>query len=665
MKRACIFVFYDNDGVVDDYNIYNLKQLRTVCDYIVAVVNGKITPEGRGRLIDVCDDMFVRRNEGYDTWAWKDGISFIGWDELYKSYDELILTNDSMFGPFRPLTQVFEEMDSVDCDFWGNNRVYEDKNVTSFLGKPIPMPYKPEFISSNFRVIRKKLLNSYEFRRFWDELPPIMNYWDASVLGEWSFQYDMVNAGYTFATVCRGDQRGLSPSPTTMEALDQISRLGVPYMRKKALMGGLNELTNFKKSTEPANIIRYIKDHTDYDIDMIYQCIIRKMNLYNMHHRLSLTSVLPKRMSAASESGSKTGVVFHAYYTDIFPQYVEYLKNFPDDTDIYFTVSEAIKDDIKAMAQPLLEKHRVEFIPIQNRGRDVSAMLIGGREAVLSDKYDLICFMHDKKGLGAGDKKYSCIGAACSETCFENVCASKDYVKNVIALFDANPRLGIAFPPPPTHAGYFVNVDGDWGHPQNFIKLQKLFSDFGISVPLDRSLPPVAPFGSIFWFRPQALRKLFEHEWKYDDFPEEPMKSDGEISHAIERGHAYFAQAEGFFPMMIMNDEYAASEIIYYGANLKRAYDVSVSAFGKKANAAEQMLALNVVSASGRSKRDMFKAVRSGSPRTASRNAPHSIWDRLSRSKFKKIAKCILPHSIWEELRKKKCEETGEVYIEI
>lgn len=658
MRRACVFVLFDAQGVVDDYNIYNLNQLRTVCDYIVVVVNGKLTPEGREKLVDVCDDMFVRRNEGYDTWAWKDGMSFIGWDELY-TYDELILTNDSMFGPFRPLSQVFEEMESISCDFWGNNRVYEDTNVKSFLGRPIPMPNKPEFVSSNFRVIRKKLLKSYEFRKFWDELPEIKDYWDASVLGEWSFTYDLVNAGYTFYTLSRGEQRGMSPSPTTMEAYDQITRLNVPYIRKKALMGNLNELTNYKKSTESANILRYIKNNTDYDEDMIYQSIIRKMNLYDMHHRLSLTSIMPKSFSLSSQSSSRVGVIFHAYYTDIFPKYVEYLKNFPENTDIFFTVSEDKMDEFRAMAEPLNAKYNVEFIRIKNIGRDVSAMLIGGRQAVLSDKYDLICFMHDKKGIGAGDKKYSCIGAACSETCFENVCASKEYVNNVISLFDSNPRLGIAFPPPPTHAGYFVNVDGDWGHPNNFVKLKKMLDDFGISVPLDKSLPPVAPFGSVFWFRPQALRKLFEHEWKYEDFPAEPMKSDGEISHAIERGHAYFAQAAGFLPMMIMNDEYASSEIIYYGVNLKKAYDYSEKKYGKKWCATAQMMALTSDISTGKPQGRINKNV--------SRNeADDELFvEKLSRSRFKKIAKFIIPHFIWEKMRKKKCEQTGEVYIKI
>lgn len=70
--------------------------------------------------------------------------------------------------------------------------------------------------------------------------------------------------------------------------------------------------------------------------------------------------------------------------------------------------------------------------------------------------------MHDKKGIGARGS-YECVGSAFSETCFDNTAITSDYVNNVIELFDTDPHLGIASPPPPTHAAYFRFADGDWG----------------------------------------------------------------------------------------------------------------------------------------------------------------------------------------------------------
>lgn len=660
MKRACIFVFFDTDGIVDDYNFYNLEQLKTVCDYLLIVVNGKLSPEGRERLADYADDMFVRHNEGYDSWAWKEGIEYIGWDDLLE-FDELVLINDTMFGPLRPLKEVFDEMENEKCDFWGNNRIYEDPETTTLLGRPVPMEHKPEFVSSNLRVIRSRLLRSYEFRKFWDDLPEIRDYYDASVYGEWAFSYDMTNAGYTFQTLCRGDQRGMSPSPTTMEAFDQISRLRVPYIRKKAFTGPLNELTNFKKGDESAKSISYIRNNTDYDVGLIYKNLIRKNNMYDLHSRLSLTSILPKNYAAA-ESKSKAAVIFHAYYTDIFPKYVNYLMNFPEGTDIVFTVSEDKLEIFSEMAEPLRSKYSIQFVIIENRGRDVSAMLIGGRETVLSGKYDYICFMHDKKGIGSGDKKFTCIGDAYSETCFDNVAATKEYVQNVMKLFDDNPYLGLACTPPPTHAGYFVNIGGAWGHPNNYANLIKLLQQFKIEVPIDRSIPPMAPFGTVFWFRVDALRLLFEYEWKYDDFPPEPARADGEIHHALERAHPFFAQAAGYYTATIMNDEYASQEFIYYSQTLANYNQLSVAYCGKKWCSSAQYLTLkNALDIPDSTASNLRKSRKN----KEDKNKGESIYVKLSRSKFKRYAKAIMPYSLWERLRKKKCEETGELYIKL
>ena len=47
---------------------------------------------------------------------------------------------------------------------------------------------------------------------------------------------------------------------------------------------------------------------------------------------------------------------------------------------------------------------------------------------------------------------------------------------------------------------------------------------------------PVAPLGTMFWFRARAMEKLFAREWAYEDFPAEPTgENDGNILHAIER----------------------------------------------------------------------------------------------------------------------------------
>lgn len=654
MKRACILFFYDKDGIADEYNFYNLKELRTVCDYILVVINGKLAPESRDRLADVCDDMFVRKNEGFDAWAYKDGIEYIGYDGL-KEYDELILTNNTVYGPLRPLKEFFAEVENVSCDFWGLQMSYGDPEEKVYLNRTLPWGCRPDAIISNFRVIRSKCLHSIEFARYWQELAPVNNYTDAVYIGELQFSYDMTNAGFVSYSLDRGEYRGASPSPTIHNAYDQISRLKIPYFRKRIFSSPLSHYTDCMNSTEPAKVLAYVKDHTDYDTDMIWENLIRTVNQYDLHHMLGLTEILPYDRSS-HVTNSRIAVIFHAYYTDIFTKYIPYLESFPAGTDIYFTVGSEEKEKLfREMTAELSKKYKITFIPIENTGRDVSALLIGGRDVILNGGYDYICFMHDKKGIGARGS-YECVGSAFSETCFDNTAITPDYVNNVIELFDTDPHLGIASPPPPTHAAYFRFADGDWG--ENYEMVCDLVKKYGFNVPIAQNKPPVAPLGTVFWFRAKAMEKLAKINWKYSDFPTEPAPPDGSLMNAIERLYSIAVQDAGYYPATIMNRQYAASEFAFYSQTMKKYHQLLSPAVGWAPSSTAFISAC-------RSFDGTFGEVKKAKGLREPKTTSGKIFVRLSRSRFKDVAKAILPHGLWEAMRKKKCEQIGEKYYRI
>ena len=69
-----------------------------------------------------------------------------------------------------------------------------------------------------------------------------------------------------------------------------------------------------------------------------------------------------------------------------------------------------------------------------------------------------------------------------------------------------------------------------------------------------------APLGTMFWFRPKALKPLFDKDWDYKDFPPEPNKIDGTLLHAVERVYPFAAQQAGYYPAIGMTDKFAAIE---------------------------------------------------------------------------------------------------------
>lgn len=122
----------------------------------------------------------------------------------------------------------------------------------------------------------------------------------------------------------------------------------------------------------------------------------------------------------------------------------------------------------------------------------------------------------------------------------------------MIELFAENPRMGMAVPPAPLHGEYRDLYGKNWGI--NFNNTQNLCKELDIHVPMRETESPIAPYGSVFWFRPTAMKKLFHKQWKYGDFPEEPLPVDGTVSHAIERCYSFVAQSEGYYSTIIMSD---------------------------------------------------------------------------------------------------------------
>lgn len=99
---------------------------------------------------------------------------------------------------------------------------------------------------------------------------------------------------------------------------------------------------------------------------------------------------------------------------------IEYAKSMPDYADIIITTgSEKNIELIKKKAKEL-DSRKVDVVLAENRGRDVSALLVAAAPYIKN--YDLVCFAHDKK---TKQMKPYTVGKSFSYKCFENILARK------------------------------------------------------------------------------------------------------------------------------------------------------------------------------------------------------------------------------------------------
>ena len=558
VKRLAIYFFYDKDGIVDDYNLYLLNDLKENIEKLLVVCNGKLTNEGRSKFETVSDDILVRENVGFDVWAYKEGMEYYGWHKR-SAYDEMILLNFTNFGPVYPLKEMFDEMDKRDADFWGIVMRYGFPHDPY---KKCKYGYIPDHVPSSFMVIRNSMLCSNDFKSYWDNICPINSYEESICYHEAIFTKDFSKKGYKYSLyIDTEDLKEYWDYPLMLYPLELVKNRRCPVFKRKSFYNMYEEFFIGSCGEATAELYDYLRKKTNYDVNLIWDNILRTTNMSDVKDRMQLNYILSKEFSNLKENKDhKIALVLHIYFEDKIDYCLKYAYSMPENADIYITTDTEKKKQLIMQKFGELKCRKLEVIIIKNRGRDVSALLIGCKNYVAD--YDYICFAHDKK---SKHLKPYIIGESFSYKCFENILGSKNFVKNVIHTFDENPRLGMLVPPPPNHSVYYSIIGFEWGH--NYEHTNELAEKLKLTVDFDRHKPPIAPLGTMFWFRPKALKRLIDYDWKYEDFPTEPVRDiDGNIMHAVERIYPFVAQNEGYYTGWLMSDHFARMEItnLYY-----------------------------------------------------------------------------------------------------
>ena len=142
-RRTAVFASFLGDGRIKDTVLYYLKGLREVVDNIVFVANCPVFPDEVSKLDGLVRLAVFRNHGGYDFGSYK-----IGWSEARALglldpdvSDEIVVCNDSCYGPVFPFSRVFAEMErrrkaaERPSDFWGMSlvRQYGRRMIPSYF----------------------------------------------------------------------------------------------------------------------------------------------------------------------------------------------------------------------------------------------------------------------------------------------------------------------------------------------------------------------------------------------------------------------------------------------------------------------------------------------------------------------------------------------------
>ena len=559
IKRLCIYFFYDKDGIVDRYVFNMLSAIKPFTEEIIFVSNGALQKKSKDRLINLVTTVTERPNVGFDVWAYKETLENYTWLKLLK-FDEIIMMNHTIMGPIYPLEEVFAKMDCLDLDFWGLTVYHALPNDP--MGK-CKYGFIPLHLQSHFIAVRRSLFSSNSFHNYWSNMHSVHSYEEAVCFHEAIFTKTFSDLGYRWCAYADSEKlvkHNYCPiiySPTKL-----IKETRCPIFKRRSFFHNYDDLRAWSLGNQAKELIDYLQKQTNYNIDYIWENILRTCNLADIQLCLGRMFVLPDATPDTNFFNKlKIALFLHIYNEDQIDFCLKYANSMPEDSDIYVTTSsQQNKGQIEqAFSNSGLKCLNVTVI--QNRGRDVSALLVNGRQIIEQHDYDLICFAHDKK---SHNPDTAIIGESFARHCFENILGSPAFVSSIIKQFQQNPHLGILSPPPPFHADYVKVIGDEWTC--NFSRTIALANSLSINVPIHPYKPPIAPLGTMFWFRPHAMSHLFKHEWKYEDFPKEPNELDGTLLHAIERLYPFAAQAKGYYSAWCLEENYAENYLstIYY-----------------------------------------------------------------------------------------------------
>lgn len=302
-KKVAILCSYTPDGMCYGYHDY-LKQTFTAAGFVPLIVHS--APD-KGMTNESCfkstDYYIIKRNEGYDFGSWIVGLYKIR--HYLEALDEIILINDSVFGPLFDINPLLEKMRNSACDFWGivdsyerayhlqsfflcfKRRILCERALTDFISQysfpsekskaiehgelglsrfliargfvPAAAYYYRDLVSKWLGRIEEyvRKLNSFEENRLLTLGQP-----DREVKTE------MSEAAQFISTVSRSIRSGdpLNPMHFFWDILleDQC-----PYIKRELLFKNMiNHPFHFE-------IISALKNLSDYPVELIYECAIR------------------------------------------------------------------------------------------------------------------------------------------------------------------------------------------------------------------------------------------------------------------------------------------------------------------------------------------------------------------------------------------------------
>ncbi len=490
-QKTVILAHFDIQGIVDPHVKHQCMCFQEL-GYKVILVSGSPLAYAQNEKDNPCADACLYRNcQGYDFTSWKAALHFF--PSLYNC-PELILTNDSYFGPLWSLKKIHAHMQRFHCDFWG---------MTSSVQV---LPH----LQSYYLVLKAQVLQHTALKDFFSLVPLSSARRDAINL-ELSFTAWLSQAGFVpaaAANILGGSIKHMAKINPTLHghkdilAFSNASFKGVPLFKKEAL----------RSPDGYATFLDYAEQHKySYPFDYIDKFFLRirsglapergrekqypafppdVLSLYKDVHEYFFRyqkSENTYKLSKKNKEHTPFAVYIHASSVHALKELSPYLAYVPRYAHIYVITEH--EHFIQAHKDLLAPYAFAQVMVQEGLRKSMAALLLNICDTLENYKHALILKaspMHINKTI---DAKWR-------HSLYDNLLGSQERVAASIALLREDMEIGILAPPcyPP-----FLRAQQGSEHALMREFLHVMHIDLAPDVAIDY------PLGGMFWCQPNIL----------------------------------------------------------------------------------------------------------------------------------------------------------------
>jgi lipopolysaccharide biosynthesis protein len=254
-------------------------------------------------------------------------------------------------------------------------------------------------------------------------------------------------------------------------------------------------------------------------------------NVLRRYVRTSRAAELAAESRSRFERKSDVAVVLHLYYEDLLSELSGVMSSNLISFDLFVSVRPDVSEDT---VRSLLGRFPNAYVAlVENRGRDVLPFL--SMLPLVSDlKYKVGCKLHAKKSTYRSDGTKLRMGLV------GELVGTRETVDRIVERMLSDPKLGLVVP----QGSQLCLAD----HDLNILNrkwLNELLLRLGRPDQIGRYSFHFAA-GSMFWFRPGALRPLLRLGLQPNDFERELGQIDGTLAHTVERLFELSAEVAGY-----------------------------------------------------------------------------------------------------------------------